>query len=183
MSEIFGCSLKSVKKTYGYEGEGFIANLCIDGKKAGTVADYGDGGCMDINLDGREVSEILNERRKKYFEKFPVSNEPFKVICDNTGIETKMDNPFENNETFISDIYDLYEKEKFFKKNFKKGFSVMVTTDYPINVEGPTPVPTMTCFGGKEPEKLADKFIKEQKEKCDSVIIGMYKSLSDFVVL
>lgn len=34
---------KSVKKTYGMEGEGFIANIYLNNKKVGVYNDFADG--------------------------------------------------------------------------------------------------------------------------------------------
>ena len=42
MATIYGIQLKAVKKTMGLEGEGFVSNLYMDGKKIGTACDYVD---------------------------------------------------------------------------------------------------------------------------------------------
>jgi len=55
MASILGFQLKNVKKTEGIEGSGCIVTMYLNGKKIGTYADYGDGGCDDIKFVSKEA--------------------------------------------------------------------------------------------------------------------------------
>lgn len=51
--------LRSVKMHQGREWEGFNANIYKDGNKIGSAYDSGDGGCVDIYFDARELEEEM----------------------------------------------------------------------------------------------------------------------------
>lgn len=57
-----------IKETRGMEGHGFYATLCKDGKVLGEIADYADGGPLNLHLTNPDDEKALIAFAK---EKYP----------------------------------------------------------------------------------------------------------------
>jgi hypothetical protein len=53
--------VKSIKKTTGMEGSGFLCTIYMDGMKIGTAADYGDGGPINMHYDNISARPHLED--------------------------------------------------------------------------------------------------------------------------
>ena len=59
MASIKGFQMKNVKRTLGMEGYGCTATMYLNGKKIGTYADYGDGGCEDVSYVSKAAEQDM----------------------------------------------------------------------------------------------------------------------------
>lgn len=140
MASIKGFQLKNVKKTLGREGYGCTATMYLNGKKIGAYADYGDGGCEDVNYVSKEAEKEMmktiisyaKEKKNNFiidlYEKRPNQYkeecERFKkfhpyIPDEDITIQTMASNSI---VYIVSDLLDLLETEKEFKKYQKKGY-------------------------------------------------------------
>ena len=163
MAKIYGVELKNIRKTVGMEGEGFTANIYLDGKKIGQCADYGDGGEINIYYDDRTVAPLLESRIRTYFDKYPEE----KDFLETTDI-------------FLYKVFSLKEMETMFKKYQKQGYPVMVHVDFPLSYHGPIPVNDTTfCVD----EDTAEKCEAKWKDKYHGCIVTRYTSLDNFLIV
>lgn len=109
MASINGVALKAVKSFVAMEGIGFTSNVYIDNKKVGAAGDGGYGGNVEIAIEPKYREEFA-KRVKVYFEKNPAI--------------------FSGDEWFINELYEMWENEKHFKKNSKKGFPILISMTY-----------------------------------------------------
>lgn len=182
MAKIFGVQLKARKTWEGREGIGCSSNIYMDNKKIGTFYDAGDGGSVDIRIDKPEMEKELNNRAKKYFEKFPF---------DKTGLEEEklMGKSFEekygflvDTESFLEELDSLFETEKFWKEQVKKGRPVVLVCRYPFFASGPQPYIPMTAYGGANPSQRVVNAIKEHKKKWPLLKTKTYTCPEDFII-
>jgi hypothetical protein len=156
MASIKGFQLKNVKQTMGREGYGCIASMYLNGKKIGTYADYGDGGCEDVDYVSKEAKEtmmkVVIEYAKDHPNEFIVNlyherPQQFKEECkgfkkyhpyiadEDITIETMSANSI---VYIVEDVLNLLDTEKLFKKYQKKGYRAISrkgngVTAYPIS--------------------------------------------------
>lgn len=161
MAKLMGVQLKAVKRWEGMEGYGLSANLYIDNKKVGTVLDEGNGGMIFINVL-REKQNLLDERRTKYFEKYPP------VSTSDT-----------DEESFIYELIYKTEDESDFKKFVKRGYPIMVATEHPIVFDEPMPVCERV---GCKTFKAASDYIAEKKKEWPKMVFKTYGCLEDFII-
>jgi hypothetical protein len=143
MASIKGFQLKNVKNTMGREGYGCLATMYLNGKKIGTYADYGDGGCEDVTYVSKDAKENMMKVIIEYAKENPndfVINiykerpQQFKEECE----RFKKYHPYIKDEDItmvtmasnsivyiVSDLLNLIDMEKQFKKYQKKGYKAM----------------------------------------------------------
>ena len=143
MATIKGFELKNVKQFTGREGYGCTATMYLNGKKIGTYADYGDGGCEDVRYISNEaernmmkliidyaktvsndfVIDIYKERPQQYKEECERFKKNYPYIPDeDITIETMASNSI---IYIVEDLLELLEIEKLFKKYQKKGYKAI----------------------------------------------------------
>jgi hypothetical protein len=150
MASIKGFQLKNVKRTVGREGYGCTATMYLNGKKIGTYADYGDGGCADEKYNSKEdeknMVKVILDYAKEHPNKFIVNlykknPEQYKKECERFKryypyIQDKditLESMASNSISYIvCDFLELLEKEKLFKKYQKQGYRAMATDDETI---------------------------------------------------
>lgn len=154
MANIKGYEVKALKNTIGSEGHGYYANLYYKNKKVGTVADYADGGPVNVNVES-EHNEILEKVSKEYL--------------------TSIKSDFVTVDIFISELVELKENEGIFKKAIKKGYGSIVILQDDYKRRGPRKVPQLL----QVPEGYDISTINE--EGYDEVI--QYSSLEDFNIV
>ena len=183
MAKINGIELKAIKTFSGMEGIGFSANIYVDGKKVGYVSDAAYGGCYDYDYDSQEGHTAVKEKIKQYYEKYPavdtlkVYETPVdKIDMGNLPREAYQD-MLEPEDCFFSDLLNLALREKDYKKNAKKGYTVMVYIDF-LHAKCPTPLPISFSCG---PTYDYNEDFKEAKEKSELAYMEVYKGLEDFV--
>lgn len=173
MANIKGVELKGTKKTSGREGCGFTANVYLNNKKVGDVADYGDGSiCLSINMK-KEDENKAKEIAKSYYTQ-----------CPKWGV--KVEDDYILND-FFRELYELKENETVYKKQVKKGFDKMLILSQCKRDEDLLAITsyiyedvTVSCkYQGDEPTKtLMEKIEKAYPNtKC---IIAKYNKLEDF---
>lgn len=178
MASIKGFQLKNVKQTIGMEGYGCIASMYLRGKKIGTYADYGDGGCEDVDYVSKEAEEammkVVIEYAKEHPNKFIVDlyherPQQFKEECESfkkyhpyiTDEDITIETMSANSIVYIvEDVLTLLDIEKQFKKCLKQGYRA-------IGSNGKT----MTMY----PASWSDERIKAEAEGRE-----LYMSLDDF---
>jgi hypothetical protein len=143
MASIKGFQLKSVKQTLGREGYGCMATMYLNGKKIGTYADYGDGGCEDVEYVSKAAEEammkVVIDYAKTYQNDFVVQiykdrPQQFKEECEifkkyhpyisdeDITIQTMASNSI---VYIVEDLLNLMDDEKLFKKYQKKGYKAI----------------------------------------------------------
>lgn len=178
MASIKGFQLKNVKQTMGLEGYGCIATMYLNGKKIGTYADYGDGGCEDVNYVSKDaenemmkviiayakenpndfVINIYKERPQQYAKECEWFKKRYPFIADSDiTIQTMASNSI---VYIVSDLLNLLDTEKAFKKYQKKGYRA-------VSVNG-----NKLCA---YPSNWSDEKIKESAKGQT-----LYMSLADF---
>lgn len=178
MASIKGFQLKNVKQTLGIEGYGCIASMYLHGKKIGTYADYGDGGCEDVDYVSKEaeaemmkvIIEYAKEHPNKYIvdlyherpQQFNEECERFKkyhpyIPDKDITIETMASNSI---VYIVEGVLELMEHEKYFKKYQKQGYKA-------ISLEGSR----LHAY----PMALSDEKIKASAKGHE-----LYMSLDDF---
>lgn len=143
MASIKGFQMKNVKNTLGREGYGCTATMYLNGNKIGTYADYGDGGCEDVDYVSKEAEEdmmkIIIAYAKENHNDFIINlykerPQQFKEECErfkkyhpyipdeDITIETMASNSI---VYIVSDFIKLLDMEKEFKKYQKKGYKAI----------------------------------------------------------
>jgi hypothetical protein len=181
MAKVFGVQMKAIKKWESRDGFGLSANVYLDNKKVGTYFDNGDGSMPDLRLDNySETLPILKQRAKQYFEKYPV---------DATGLELDDEDILEirypflfDEDAFIEEVLRITENEKICKKEFKKGFKIVVLTDYPTFAKGAHPVPYYGRFIGTDAHVRAKEWMTEQKQKWPLIKLESHGNLEGFII-
>ena len=179
MASIKGFQLKNVKNTMGREGYGCIATMYLNGKKIGTYADYGDGGCEDVDYVSKDAEadmmRVIIDYAKEHHNEFIINlyherPQQFKEECErfkkyypyipdeDITIETMASNSI---VYIVSDLLDLIETEKHFKKYLKKGYRA-------ISLDGNN----LSAY----PSSWSDERIKESAKGKT-----LYMSLDDFI--
>ncbi len=119
MASIYGVTIKNVKEWSGMEGIGTQANVYYNNKRIGMWTDEGNGGCCNYDFD----KNIIEPAVKKYFKDW---QEKYKgTIYEGLyGNDEDMQGSFYDN--FMSELANLYDREKEYKKNAKNGYNVIV---------------------------------------------------------
>lgn len=120
MAKIYGMELKSVKDFEGKQGNGFSANLYLNGKKMATCLDEANGGQLEITFETKLSKEKLKDLYttvNKYYEDYP------KYIISDANDYGKL-------LEMVEEIYSLKENENHFKKQVKKGAKGIVEVRY-----------------------------------------------------
>ena len=163
MASINEIEIKSLKEFKGHEGEPlFQGDIYYKGKKLGFWSQDAHGGICD-NFGFNE--EILNEEVKRF------------VASDMVEERYK---EFAGLEILLSNLVELMEREKQYKKFLKKGLftTVLITDDY-------------HCFYGacsKSKEDALEEFkdyIEESKKKCfknKKAKVLVFTDLNDFKI-
>ena len=107
---------KSVKKTYGMEGEGFIANIYLNNKKVGVYNDFADGSggypVFDTVEAEKRVDSLIAEWTAKSTDK------AVKALFET--------DPRIIDFSFLAEeLINLVEDEKIFKRGVKKGYKCL----------------------------------------------------------
>ena len=178
MASIKGFQLKNVKNTLGREGYGCTATMYLNGKKIGTYADYGDGGCEDVDYVSKDaeadmmrviisyakehhnefIINLYHERPQQFKEECEIFKKYHPYIPDeDITIETMASNSI---VYIVSDLLELIETEKHFKKYQKKGYRA-------ISLDGNS----LSAY----PASWSDERIKESAKGKT-----LYMSLDDF---
>jgi hypothetical protein len=170
MAEINDIAVKGVKPWRGMEYTGFSGNIYMGGKKIGTVVDDGDGGGMNVDIEPKFVDEF-NARTEAYLK--TLSPEMIKLM---TGSE---------DEVLISDVMELAEIEKEFKKQMK-GYETKPVCFVAIFNEQIKDFNDSTFDGmwfmtviGNE-EKRAQELRETKKWRIDTLRI--FKTINDFKI-
>lgn len=169
MAKIMGLELKAVKTFLGSDGYGLNANLYLNGKKVAFVLDEGNGGELNISFTDNTKRDEVFAIAQKYYEKYPKF-----MLSDNNWAKL--------NE-LIEELYALYETEKYFKKQSKKGYSAVVEVRYNKRTEDfiknydPTKRDCMVAFA--KWDKKTEKYLID---KYKPVEFKVYQRLKDFII-
>lgn len=190
MAKIYGFELKAVKKTYGMEGEGFIANLYMDNKKVGSVADYGDGGCIDVSFESqreevfkRALLYAQNHRKADAITSELKSPEEYVCLRDEGKLplcKVDLDDKWSHIEHLVYELYEFLGLEKEFKKAIKKGWNAIVLAEYVYIPDTPLPLDQIYSTDGSNSDFQYVKDLAEEKSKA--VELTQYSSLDDFII-
>ena len=121
-------------------------SIYVDGKKAGHVYDAACGGCYNYDYDTTEYHNIVNEKIKEHYEKYPeidmfkIYENPIDTIDMNNLPRQAYQDMFEPEDCFFSDLLNLALREKDYKKHVGNGYTVMVCIDF-LRTKCPTPLP------------------------------------------
>jgi len=170
MAEIMGLELKGVKTFIGTDGYGLSANLYLKGKKVASVLDEGNGRGLNVSfLDNSKKDEIFTIAQK-YYKKYP------KFILYDNEKWAKL------NE-LIEELYSLYQTEKYFKKQVKKDYPIIIEIHYIKRTDNfmknysPSKQDCMVAF-----KEWSDKSKKHLIEEYQPVEYKVYQKLKDFII-
>lgn len=177
MASINGISIKSLKQFVGHEGEPlFQGSFYLNGKKIGfwSQGDWGAGD--DFRLDGGWPQEkALNDAVKALYPEKAIHGE-----AQGTPYVIEYDLSF-----LISDLLDLMDDEKAFKKAVKAGFDgIVVATDGYHQATWQLPA----AYTALSDEDLLNKMgseiarVKESFYPNKEHTVKIYRSAKDFVV-
>lgn len=102
--------VRNLKKTVGREGSGFEATVYIDGVKAGTAADYADGG--PVRFTPWELETVIN----RYAETLP----PIVTEYRDPKDPSKFLELQPNADVLVGDAVNRYECRKRFERLAKE---------------------------------------------------------------
>ena len=71
MASILGFQLKNFKPTKSTDYTNFVATMYLNGKKIGTYADYGDGGCEEVKFVSKEAEQEMWKVIVAFANKYP----------------------------------------------------------------------------------------------------------------
>lgn len=179
MASIKGVSLKKIQHPMGREGyNGLIADVYLGKKKIGTYCDYADGAMGNMeNISDEDMEKLMhivfayaNENPSQYILNL-YEKEPERIEKEKEGIRKYMPYITEEEMTLnalsaadydilISEVDELTDYEKRYKKMLKKGYPYM----------------------GVLPNKSAIHFTEEIKEEtmAKNTFDMVFTSLDDF---
>lgn len=106
---------KSVKKTYGMEGEGFIANIYLNNKKVGVYNDFADGSGGYPVFDTVEAEKRVDSLIAEWTAKSTDKTVKALFEADPRIIDFSF---------LAEELINLVEDEKLFKRGDKEGIQV-----------------------------------------------------------
>lgn len=162
MASIKGIKLTCIQSHPGMEGMTLFAKVNMDGKVVGFVRDDAYGGPWDIELSKEVREEILRRYREHIVEHRIVDEcktmdmteeEVAAGLAAGTlpllDIDDKYIDPL---EMFFSEVAELADYEKTYKKQVKNGYKGIAVVDY-LRHRGPVPVSGV--YGVKSANRLA----------------------------
>ena len=164
-----GLELKAVKTFLGSDGYGLNANLYFNGKKVAFVLYEGKGEELEVTFTDKSNEDTVFAIAQRYYEKYP------KFLLH--------DNKWAKLYELLEELYALYEIEKYFKKQSKKGYLAVVEVRYNKRTEDfiknydPTKQDCMIAFI-KWDDRAKDQLIKEYQPAEYKV----YQKLEDFII-
>lgn len=155
MAQIKGLTIKNITNFKGHEGEECSqGNIYLDSKKVGYYSDSFTMGDATIDFDSKE----LRERAEKICAEYYAENPQERWFTDT---EPDLEELFQK-------LFELIDCEKNYKKNLKKGFSVLVT--YKQNYS--------TVMLSTVSLPAAHKWLKEKGITGEKI----FTSLNDFII-
>jgi len=153
MAQIKGLTIKNITNFKGHEGESCRqGNIYLNGKKVGYYSDSFMMGEATIAFDSKEH----RARAEKICVEYYTENPQERWFPD---IEPDI-------EELIQKLFELIDREKSYKRNLKKGFSVLATYKQGYS--------TMIVSAASLP--AAYKWLKEKGVTNEKI----YQSLNDF---
>lgn len=181
MASINGISIKDLKQFTGHEGEPlFQGNLYLNGKKIGFWSQDGHGGPDNFMLDGGwQQEKALDDAIKAMYPEKAIhgearDGEPYVIEY---GLEFLM-----------TDILDLMNDEKEFKKATKNGYAgIMVATDGYHETVWQLPGAYTALSDEALMSKMGDALAKVKEsffpeDRFRKHAVKIYRSLGDFVL-
>lgn len=169
MAKIMGLELKAVKTFLGSDGYGLNANLYFNGKKVAFVLYEGRGGELEVTFTDKSNEDAVFAIAQRYYEKYP------KFFLH--------DNKWAKLYGLFEELYALYETEKYFKKQSKKGYSAVVEVHYIKRMDDffknydPKKKDCMLAFA-----KWDDNAKEQLLKKYQPAEYKVYQKLEDFVI-
>lgn len=181
MASINGISVKNVEKFLGHEGEPlYQGNLYLNGKKIGFWSQDSHGGPDNFMLDG-------GWKQEKALDDAVKAMNPEKAIHGERGDGENYVIGY-GLEFLMTDILDLMNDEKLFKKAVKAGYAgILVATDGYHETVWQLPA-TYTALSDEALMAKMDSALNKAKEsffpedKFTEHKVKVYRSLDDFVV-
>ena len=110
MASIYGVELKGIKTWNGMEGMGLQANVYIDKKLVGQVTDDAYGGPVNYDFNTKELENRAENYLNNVWKKKPENAKWLHLYKDGKDFV----------DTFIDEICNLHDAEKFWKKAQRK---------------------------------------------------------------
>lgn len=120
---------KSVKKTYGMEGEGFIANIYLNNKKVGVYNDFADGSGGYPVFDTVEAEKRVDSLIAEWTAKSTDKTVKALFEADPRIIDFSF---------LAEELINIVEDEKLFKRGIKKGYKCLARNDRGTCVQYPS---------------------------------------------
>lgn len=112
MASMNDFELKSIKKTEGRQGKGFISSIYVGAEKIGTACDFGDGLGMKIDIPKAGNQVAFTFTAEDYVKKYLHFTD-----------EKVKENRKYTEELFIEKLIELHDLEKIYKKGIKRHHS------------------------------------------------------------
>lgn len=173
MAKIKGIQLKAVKSFETMDGFAISANVYLNNKKVGEIIDEGNGGGMYGHFNGPKIEEELATIVKKFYEENP----RYFIIKPKNNLGWII-------EFIESELLELHDIEKEFKKNSKKGFGIMLFLSTHSRMEDPfnngIPYEGEQMVSVRVWDKKMEEMIKKDYPNFKNIRI--FKSLEDFII-
>lgn len=162
MASIKGIKLTCIQSHPGMEGMTLFAKVNMDGKVVGFVRDDAYGGPWDIELS-KEVREEILRRYREHIVEHRIVDECKTMDMTEDEVAAGLaagtlplldtdDKYIDPLEMFFSEVAELADYEKTYKKQVKNGYKGIAVVDY-LRHRGPVPVSGV--YGVKSANRLA----------------------------
>lgn len=189
MASIKGIKLTCIQSHPGMEGMTLFAKVNMDGKVAGFVRDDAYGGPWDIELS-KEVRETILRRYREHIVEHRIVDE-----CKTMGMtedevaaglaagtlplmdtDDKYVDPL---ELFFSELVQLSEYEKTYKKQFKNGYKGIGVVEY-VRHRGPKPVDAIYCLKSSNKLTVGQRLDDLASRKSKAFRVRVFLDPEDF---
>lgn len=184
MASIYGLKLRGSKSFLGREGYGLIADITLDGKKAGSYRDMGDGADSEWSFVSPEIEKEVMSRSYRYAKAYP-NKRGEELYSGELGEEFYAEekkrkareypyldiNALTKNELYAfgvdqltSALENLGDLEKRFRSHLKKGYRALGACETTVHLY---------------PVSWTDQKIEESAKEIGAML---YRSLEDFEI-
>ena len=192
MASIKGIKLTGIQSHPGAEGYTLYAKVNMDNKVVGFVRDDAWGGPWEIELS-KEVREEILRRYRAYIKEHRIVDELVTMTMTEDEVaaglaagtlpllDTEGEQFVDPLEMFFSEVAQLADYEKTYKKQTKKGYAGIAVVDY-LRHRGPVPVSGI--YGLKSRNRLAigQQIDDLASKKSKAYRAAVYLDPEDFII-
>ena len=191
MASIKGIKLTAVQSHPGMEGMTLFAKVNMDGKVVGFVRDDAYGGPWDIELSTEVRQEILR-RYREYIVENRIVDECKTMDMTEEEVAAGLaagtlplldtdDRYVDPLELFFSEVAQLADYEKTYKKQIKNGYAGIGVVEY-IHHRGPQPVDKIYGLKSRHRLLMGQLLDDAASKKSKAFRVRMFLDPEDFII-